>query len=80
MPILNMIHLKKYEGKKNYTNIELISAYVYDVAGDEYSVVGGNPTDSKSRISIKHNVCGSIWSPMIYSFVNDGKRDRKSVV
>lgn len=62
------------EGKKQYNDINLIKSYIKDLYGDEYSVVGGEPIDSKSRVEIKHNKCGHVWSPIVSSFIIGGRK------
>lgn len=72
-----MKYLKKYnilESKRQYSDINNIISYVSDICGDEYSVLGDNVKDGRSKIEMRHNKCGHIWSPQISSFIYGGRR------
>jgi hypothetical protein len=60
--------------KKDYTNIENIKRYSYELYGNEYTIIGDLCKNSKSKIEILHNVCNKSWSPEIGSFLNSGRR------
>jgi hypothetical protein len=67
-------NLYLYESKRHYNDIDLISGYVKDLCGDEYSVLGGNPIDSKSKVEMLHNKCGHKWLVQLGSFITGGRR------
>jgi len=66
--------MKPSKSKKYYNDINLIKSYVNDLCGEEYSVIGGNPIDGRSKIEMLHNKCGHKWLVETRSFVYNGRR------
>jgi uncharacterized protein with PIN domain len=60
------------------TTTELYKAKVFDLAGDEYTVLG-TYTNANTKISFRHNKCGSEISMRPYLFIN-GTRCRKCFI
>lgn len=67
-----MKYLKKFESRNRYSDIEKVKLLFNELVGDEYEVL--SKSDDKTKIKIKHNICGNIYEPRISSFVNDGRR------
>lgn len=62
------------ESKKSYRDIDAVRNYIYDICGDEYLVLGGDPVNSKSKIEMYHTKCDHVWLVQVGSFINDGRR------
>jgi hypothetical protein len=54
-------------------NTEQFKAEVFQQVGDEYTVMG-EYQNSYTKIRIKHNDCGHVWSVAPYSFLSNGVR------
>ena len=67
--VLNMS--KTYSRKKRTT--EEFKALVYEVVGDEYSVLGEYENTDKP-IKMRHNTCGHVYTVRPFKFYNTGQR------
>jgi len=67
-----MKYLKLFEGRNKYDDIEKVRAFFKELVGDEYEVL--DKSNDKTKIKIKHNICGNVYEPRISSFINDGRR------
>jgi hypothetical protein len=63
-----------FESKRDYSDIDNIKKYCFDMYKDEYTILSNSSKDGKSKIDIKHNKCGNIWSPAAASFIGNRRR------
>jgi len=56
------------------TSLEKFKKQVFDLVGNEYTIFGGDYINNKSKISIRHNMCGHEYEVSYNSFVSQKRR------
>lgn len=65
-------NIKRKEGK--VSNIDSFKKSVYELVGNEYSVLDDSYINARTPIKIKHNYCGYGWSVRPNHFTKNGTR------
>ena len=63
----------KRSNKKRKTHEEFVKE-VYDLVGDEYTVLGKYPSNNKISIDMKHNKCNNIFKMSPHNFLSQNQR------